>query len=43
MPKLNLRDIQSLQDGSQPKIERIRRKKPKKEENNRIKKGSREK
>ena len=43
MPKLSLRDIRSFQDDHQPKIEKIRRKKPKKEENNRTKKNSREK
>lgn len=43
MPKLSLRDIHSFQDDSQPKVEKIRRKKPKKEENNRIKKSSKEK
>jgi len=43
MAKLSLRDILSLQDEYQPPVEKIRRKKPKKEENNITKKGSKKK
>jgi len=43
MAKIRLQDLDYLQDTYQPKVEKIKRKKPKKEENNTKKKGSREK
>jgi hypothetical protein len=41
MPKIQLRDIDDLKDTSYPKVEKIRRKKPPKDETIRPKKGRR--